>query len=97
MEHVKCKSCGLRHPLGQCRGIGAPDLAKEPSTDAPRETRPKLTKTWASPPALEDKDAVIAELRAKIAKLEEDAVLVTKKREYQKALMRERRAKAKDI
>lgn len=89
--HSKCKICGHAHALREPHvwGTSAPG---EPTTKA---AAPKAKSAAQPAPIADDRDALIAELRARVAELEADAALTAARREKNREAMAARRAATK--
>jgi hypothetical protein len=92
VQAPKCKVCGESH-------FGAAHIWKGPAPSEPtRSVSGKAVSPARALPLIprqpDDKDQIIAELRARIAQLERDAASTERRRLKQRELMQRRRAKA---
>lgn len=90
--HSKCKICGHPHSLREPHIWGASSPGQPPPKVA---ATPKVTPAAKTAPVDDDKDALIAELRARVAELEADAALTAARREKNREAMAARRAAKK--
>lgn len=88
----KCKVCGAAHWAGQPHVFAKAVPAKAPG--APPLPPAPQRRAAPAPVVPDERDALIAELRARIAELEADAAATARRREANRERMRLKRARA---